>query len=247
MINDENINEEQISFNRSYEYDEYEDEEEEELIEELPVNFKEIKLFNFDKSHEENFEDDSEIKYILIKVEKDSKFGMVDDNYSFDTMITPQSKCCINFEKAEGYGGLEFIPIDFDSIFGIRFTSFMKYNSDFFNCDERVIFEALLIKFKAFDFKPFYWSKEVMFKETGIKKDRATKIIERFVSLNIVSKEVRKSMVNNRQQQITYYTVNSDSILELTHQIYNERDWRIVDADLEKYLVPTRSINRRLR
>lgn len=244
MYNHENLNEEQIPYKGSYEF---ENEKEEEFSEELPINFKEIKLFDFNKSHEENFEEDSEIKYILIKVEKDSKFAMVDDNYSFDTMITSQSKCCVNFEKAEEYGALEFIPIDYDSIFGLRFTSFMKYNSDFFNCDERVIFEALLIKFKAFDFKPFYWSKEIIFKETGIKKDRATKIMDRFVSLKIVSKEVRQSVVNNRPQQITYYTLNSDSILELKHQIYNERDWSIVDIDLDKYLVPSRHISRRLR
>lgn len=225
---------------------EWDNEEDEKPIQKLPYNFKEIKLFDFNKSHEENFEEDLGTKYILIKVEKGSKFGMVDDNYSFDTMITPQSKCCINFEKAEDYGGVEFIPIDYDSIFGVRFTSFMKYNSNFFNCDERVIFEALLIKFKAFDFKPFYWSKEVIFKETGIKKDRATKIIDRFVGLGIVSKEVRKSVVNNRPQQITYYTLNSDNILELKHQIYNERDWSIADKDLEKYLVPSRHITRRL-
>jgi hypothetical protein len=133
---------------------------------------------------------------------------------------------------------LEYIPIDYDTFFGLRFLSYMGYNSDFFLCDERIMFEALLIKFKYFDFKPFYWSKEMMFKEIGIKKDRANKIIEKFINLGIVSKELVKTSIENRPMQITYYNLDAKKIIYLVPKIYKERENFDLKSQLEKYLMP---------
>lgn len=200
-------------------------------------NVEEVNLYDFTKSYDENFEQDSSDKYMLIRVDKYKSLGIIDPSKNF--LPTPQSKCLIDFDKAEKYNSLEFGLIDYDTIFGTRFTTFIKYNSDFFACDERVLFEGILIKFKAFGFKPFYWSKEVIFKEIGIKKDRATKIINRFVELGIISTEVRKSKIGNRPQQITYYTPHSEKIVDLISEIFKGRDEiQIVENDLEKYLLP---------
>lgn len=202
-------------------------------------NVKEVNLYDFTKSFDENFEHDKSYKYMLIRVDTWKSVGIINPTENF--LPTPQSKCLIDFDKAEEYSSLEFGLIDYDTIFGTRFTTFIKYNSDFFACDERVLFEGILIKFKAFGFKPFYWSKEVIFKETGIKKDRATKIINRFVELGIISTEVRKSKIGNRPQQITYYTPHSDKIIDLVPEIFKGREEiQIVENDLDKYLLPTR-------
>lgn len=198
---------------------------------------REVNLYDFTRSFDENFEQDISDKYMLIRVDHLQSVGFIDPTENF--LPTPQSKCLIDFDKAEKYSSLEFGLIDYDTIFGTRFTTFIKYNSDFFACDERVLFEGILIKFKAFGFKPFYWSKEVIFKETGIKKDRATKIINRFVDLGIITTEVRKSKIGNRPQQITYYTPHSEKILDLIPEIFKGRDEiQIVENDLDKYLLP---------
>lgn len=211
-----------------------EDEEEEE---EREVELTEIDLYDFTKTYDENFESSSGKKYILYEVDEFRTMRVADP--AFSLLPTPQSKCLVDFMKAEEYSSLEFTTVDYDTIFGTRFTTFMKYNSKFFMCDERVMFEVFLIKLKGFGYRPFYWSKEMMFKETGIKKDRATKIISRFVDLGIISIEVKKSMISNRPHQITYFTLNAENIYNLLPQIFEGRDeMQIVENDLKKYLGP---------
>ncbi|GEM_PF-6642571 len=203
------------------------------------TNTREVDLYDFSKSYDENFENGGNKKYILIEVDRMKSANIINPTDNF--LPTPQSKCLIDFDKVEEYSSLEFGLIDYDTLFGTRFTTFIKYNSDFFTCDERILFEAILIKFKAFGYRPFYWSREVIFNEVGIKKDRATKIISRFVELGIISTEVRKSMVGNRPQQITYYTPNSDGIIELIPEIFKGRDdIQVIERDLNKYLLPSR-------
>lgn len=234
LSEDVNFKAEAINVKSEYINDSFEEEEEELYFE---PDIKEIELYDFNKTYDENFATGSSKKYILFEVDKIRNMHVTDP---YDNLFpTPQSKCLVNFDQVEEYSSLEFTAIDYDTLFGTRFTTFIKYNSDFFACDERVLFEGILIKFKAFGYKPFYWSKEVIFKETGIKKDRATKIIDRFVRLGIISTEVRKSKIGNRPQQITYYTPHSEKIIELTPEIFKGREEiQIVIKDLEKYLGP---------
>lgn len=222
-----NSNEENVGTKSSWDYEEDEDE----LREEEPY-LQEIHVYDPCKSKDENFEDGISPKYFLTAVYSS---GIM----SVEEKIPDQfSKVVYDLNKIEEYGSSpEMMIVDYDTIFGLRLTSFIKYNSTFFSCDERVFFEALLIKYKAFGSKPFYWSKEVIFQELGIKKDRATKIINKLKALEILATEVRKSVVNNRPQQITYFIINKSKIMELASEIYKEReDDNIILNDLKKYL-----------
>lgn len=207
------------------------DDEEEELDKQEPF-LKEIHIYDSCKTKDENFEDGISPKYFLTAVYSSGKMS------TEDRIPDQFTKVVYDLNKIEEYGSSpEMMIVDYDTIFGLRLTSFLKYNSNFFSCDERVFFEALLIKHKAFGFKPFYWSKEIIFQELGIKKDRATKIINKMKALEILTTEVRKSVVNNRPQQITYFMINKSKIMELASEIYKEReDDNIMLNDLKKYL-----------
>ncbi len=210
----------------------WDDEEGELVLSEKEPNMQEISLYDPCKSVDENFEKDSSPKHLLVRVE--SKGTCI-----IDTKIPDQfSKVIYDLNRIEEYGSTpEMLIVDFDSIFGLRLTSFIQYNSDFFTCDERVFFEALLIKFKNLNnFKPFYWSKEVIWQELGIKKDRASRIIKRFRELGIISTEVRKSVVNNRPQQVTYFNLHADKIMALLPQIFVDREDSLIKRELKKYL-----------
>lgn len=203
---------------------------------------QEIQLYDPTKTKEENFNDGSGQKYLLISVDR---YGSL----NIDANVPDQfSKVVVDLNTVEEYGLPEFAVVDYDSIFGVRLTSFIKYQSDFFTCDERVFFEALLIKYKAFGHKPFFWSKEVIWKEIGVKKDRATKITKRFIELGILTQEVKKSVLDGRPQQITYYEPIASRIMELIPEMFGERDDDGFIAELEKYLnfKPRNSSNRLL-
>ncbi|QQM28039.1 hypothetical protein [Elizabethkingia sp. M8] len=198
-------------------------------------NTQSINLYDFEKSFDENFKNGEVKKYILLEVRGKDDFSIIKPS----NLPTPQSKIIIDIEAIEKHSNMEFALIDYDTIFGTRFTTFIKYNSDFLACDERVFFEGLLIKYKGFGYKPFYWSKEVIFKETGIKKDRATKIISRFIDLGIISTEIKRSVVSNRPQQITYFCLNADKIFDLIPQLFKDREnIQIVEKNLKEYLSP---------
>lgn len=202
---------------------------------ELPYGYEEIELYDNCKCFDENFKIGKSTKYILIEVSKNNHFTIVNPE---SILPTPQSKCVIDIEKVEEFSSLEFIPIDYETFFGLRFLTFIKYNSDFLLCDERVLFEALLIKFKAFDFKPFFWSKEKIFDEVGIKKDRSTKILDKFLKLGILSKEVKKSFIKNRPMQINYFELDPYKIIELVPKIYMERESINIESKFKEYFLP---------
>lgn len=180
--------------------------------------FQEIKLYDPCKTREENFKDGITEKYFLFGVS-------CNGNISINTQLPDSfSKVVVDLNIIEEHSVPEFAVVDYDCLFGVRMTSFIKYKSNFFTCDERVFFEALLIKYKAFGHVPFFWSKEVIWKEIGVKKDRATKISKRFSELGILNVEVKKSVVNGRPQQITYYEPIANRIIELVPEIFGERD-----------------------
>ncbi len=235
----EKSNLENRNFQYEFENDDFEDDDFEEEIDrysiELPYGYQEIELYDNQKTFDENFEKGNGTKYILIEIGKDKKFSI---GSMASVIPTPQTKCIIDIEKVEDYSSLEIIPVDYDSFFGLRLLSFQKYKSDFFLCDERVMFETFLIKYQRFDFKPFYWSLNKVFEEVGIKKDRATAIIEKFIKLGIASKELVKTQIDNRPQQINYYDLNTDRIIELIPEIYLERDSVNLETEIKKYLIP---------
>lgn len=202
---------------------------------ELPYGYQEIELYDNQKTFDENFEKGKSKKYVLIEIDKNKKFSIAN---IASVIPTPQSKCIIDIEKVEDFGSLEIIPIDYDTLFGLRLLTFQKYKSDFFLCDERVMFEAFLIKYKGFDFRPFYWSLNKVLEEVGIKKDRASAIIEKFIKLGIASKKLVKTQIENRPMQINYFDLNIDRIIELIPEIYLERDSVNLETEIKKYLIP---------
>ncbi len=197
-----------------------------------PQQLQEIELYDPCKTLDENFEDDFQNKYLLISVNKNGSMGI-------ENKIPDQfSKVVVDINKIEEFDLPEFAVIDYDTIFGLRLTSFINYNSDFFTCDERVFFEALLIKYKCFGYKPFHWSREVIWKELGIKKDRVNRIIRKFSDeLNILYPKVIKTTIDGRPRQVTYFGLNAKKILELFPKIYLDKENEVLkETELEKYL-----------
>lgn len=202
---------------------------------EVPEGFEEFQLYDHSLSPDENFEKGHDSKFIMIEVTKDKVLSVKD---STNLLPTPHSKCIIDLKKVTRYSDFEFLPIDYDPFFGVRLLSFINYNSDFFTCDERVMFEFLLIKFKSHNFKPFYWSKEKIYEEAGIKKDRATKILDKFIKLGIITKEVRKSFVDNRPLQINYFDLNAAAIIEIVSEMFIPNEEKNYEQILAAYLRP---------
>ena len=67
------------------------------------------------------------------------------------------------------------------------------------------------------------WVRE-NYEELGIKKDRATKIIKKLISLEIISQKLVKTFIDNRPLQINYYNLNPERILSLIPSIYHEKE-----------------------
>jgi len=201
--------------------------------EDLEESFQELKLYNHDISFEENFQQDNTSKYILIKV---NPSGSMDVN----NVLSPNDKIVVNMRDYDQFN-FDMYFVDYDTIFGTRFLTFIKYDSNFFVCDERVFFEALLIKYKKSSFTSFYWSKERIFKELGIKKDRAEKIISRFKELGIISVEKKTRSFEGKPQQVNYFFLHPEKVIELLPKIFADEneEWVFpLHRDIKKYLKP---------
>lgn len=197
---------------------------------------KQLDLYDFNKSYSENFENHKGSKYILIEVRNEVFMRVVNPEIN---LPNPSWKCLVNKDSVENFDSLpEFTIWDYESIFGIRLTSFIQY-SDFLSCDEIVMFEALLIKSYRFGFKTFYWSLKVLKEEIKIKEDRAESIIKRFKKEGIIAKtEVRKTQIKGKPRQVTYFTLNYKGIKELLPKIYNQEHLEQCIKDIEVYINP---------
>lgn len=196
---------------------------------------KEISLYDHKLTREDNFAD-CNTKYVLFKVDRNGEFGVADKD---NVIPCPQTKCVVNLSTIEDYAEeFTFMPVAYSSFMGVELLNFKRYNSDFFTCDERVFFIALLVKYKSFNFKSFYWSKEEIFKDVGIKKDRVNKIIKKFSQLGILSTELVKTQINGRPMQITYFDIIGGEIIDLLPKILHEDDEFNMSNDIEKYLKP---------
>lgn len=204
------------------------------------IKFKEMSLYDFTITKEDNFVDNDE-KYVFFKVTKEGEFGVLDKE---NIIPCPLAKCLVNLSSLEDVAEeFTFMPVAYNSFMGVDVLNFMKYDSNFFTCDERVFFITLLVKFKSFDFKPFFWSKEKMFQEIGIKKDRASKIIKKFKELGFLSTELVKTKIDGRPMQVNYFDIDGGKIIDLLPQILlsdEDEDGNIyTQPDIEKYLKPS--------
>jgi len=208
-----------------------------EYSEDFEERSEKIELYNHDITLEENFQENNNPKYILVKVTEDGSMAVENNTPS----LTPFDKIVVNMNVYD-YSAFENYMIDYDTIFGTRLLTFMKYDSNFFVCDERVFFEALLIKYKKSDFTSFYWSKEKIFKEVGIKKDRSEKIISRFKELEIISVEKKTRTFEGKPQQVNYFFLHPEKVIELLPKMFGEEDEENFifpgHRDIQKYLKP---------
>lgn len=196
----------------------------------------EVQLYDMSLNSEENFKDGVKTKYLLLPVTENG----FEDCKSFTPLLHAGGKIILNKDKARqnmDYIGDTFV-IDYNSMFGVRLLNFQKYNSTFFSCDERVFFETLIIKFHAFDFKPFFISYNEIFRELGIKKDRVHSISKKFQNLGFLKTKIVTRYIEKGPSQITYYFLNVDKIMELIPQIYIGDNSREMDNDIKKYLEP---------
>ena len=191
-----------------------------------------IKIYDDSLTFEENFDDLTDVKYALLPIYKTPSNEEID----FSPLLNAGGKV-ITSKDFESHD-LEYYIVDYDSIFGLRLLSYQRYNSHFFDCQERVFFEALLIKQKSFKYKPFYYSCSEIFKELGIKKDKVYSIQKKFIELGIISTSKKTGIVNNKPAQITYYTINAIRILALVPEIYIEDYQEKAIENLTIYLKP---------
>lgn len=196
----------------------------------------EIKLYDESKQFDENFKDGSVVKYVLLPIYKDKNH----EEKNYTKLLNIGSKTIMNRNKImdKFSEGLNYFVLDYDSIFGLRLLSFQKYKPDFFSCDERVLFETLLIKFHRFKFKEFYYSYNTIYIELGIKRDKAKTIVNKFIKLGFLNCRVKTSQINGRQSQITYYSVCANKIIDLVPFIYQTEHQEQVKEELIMYLEP---------
>lgn len=200
--------------------------------EETPFE-EEISLYDQTKTFDENFSDGKKVKFALLPIFKDNP---TNEEKNFTPLLYAGGKIVLKREELFTHYGENnsFLMIDYHSIFGIRLLSFQRY-TDFFLCDERVLFETLIIKFRSFGFKEFYYSYPRIYDELGIKETRAKTIIKRFIDLGITSKRVKQHFVNERASQVSYYKLDLKKIVKLLPKIFDKEHIENVEKDIEKY------------
>ncbi|CAA0204519.1 hypothetical protein [Tenacibaculum maritimum] len=194
-----------------------------------------LKLYDFDMSFGENFLDNEDDKHIVIRISlKDNKVDLVLDKSS---ICVSSPKDLMHISK------LSFLAWDYDSIFGTRYNVFKKYDKDFFDCQERVLFEALIIRFKRNHFKPFRWEKTKIGMELGIKRNKRDNIIRRFTQLGIIkSALVRQIRKGDKFSNSYFFDLDTEKIIELLPKIFSEFDFKKVESNLITYFRPDLNI-----
>ncbi|MFL0070082.1 hypothetical protein [Tenacibaculum maritimum] len=196
-------------------------------------NKKELKLYDFSKNFNDNFMDDED-KHIVIKIsKKDNEISVLPDPYSF---------CVSEPNKLIDINELKYMVWDYDTIFGVRYNIFKLYNHEFFDCQEIVFFNALLIKFKRNKFKQFRWEKTKIGYELKINRRKLNSMIKKFKELGIIKSTVCKSHkfpIKGVYANATYFKLDCDKIYELLPKILSEFDYEKMEGDLYRYLAPT--------
>lgn len=96
----------------------------------------------------------------------------------------------------------------------VNIQKLQRYNFDFFSLEEVILFEYLVIKGKAFQFKPFYHSSATIAKETGIKRNKLDSILKKFQGLQLIKVELKG------YPKVKHFLVNYPVIPSLFGKIY---------------------------
>lgn len=113
----------------------------------------------------------------------------------------------------------------------INIQKLQRYNYNFFNCEEVVFFEYMVVKGMAFKkHTEFFHSSETIRQETGIKKHSLNTIIKKFIDLEIISIEVKG------MPKVKNFTVHFPKIVELFPEIYLLSENGQLQPDFSKHL-----------
>jgi hypothetical protein len=113
----------------------------------------------------------------------------------------------------------------------INIQKLQRYNYDYFNCEEVVFFEYIVVKGMAFKKKTeFFHSSETIRKETGIKKHSLNSIISRFEDLGIISTEIKG------MPRVKHFKVHFPKIVELLPKIYQLSENGKLYSNFSKHL-----------
>lgn len=181
------------------------------------------RLYDPDKSKDDNFAEKR--NYFLLRMDKNN-LRLEDPRRLFDQKTKYLTKVDDIFE----YGNsLETVFVDTfeNSLHAVYLKKFKKYNTAFFDCEERVFFEALLIKHRAFTGE-FTWSIQQCEKELGIKRFRRKSIIKKFIDLGILETNVIPLPLDE-MKGITQFSVNVQRVIDLLPEIYDSKQ-----TDLEE-------------
>lgn len=96
----------------------------------------------------------------------------------------------------------------------VNIQKLQRYNFNFFSLEEVIFFEYLVIKGKAFLFKPFYHSSSTIAAETGIKRNKLESIIKKFQGLHLIKVELKG------YPKVKHFLVNYSVIPSLFDKIY---------------------------
>ena len=201
--------------------------------------FFEVPIYDFEKTKEENLKTGT--KYLLVPISSDG-FGKVEN----EQLLSEFTKIVLKQDELFSCDsmGQDLIVVDYATMFGLRLNRFKNYNSDYFKCDERVLFEFLVMKNKYFGFKPFFLSFQDIYREMGIRKDRAVTIVKKFKKLEFLESEVVSVFIDGQPRQVTYYTLDTAKIIDLLPKIYYEEVEEEIKHDILKYLKPSvRAVN----
>ena len=194
----------------------------------------EIELFDNSISYQENFQDGKDVKYLLVPIYSHEKYK----SNNFTNLFNAGGKIII--PKSTNKGKIKitnYLIVDFEPIFGLRWKMFKRYKTDF-SSDERLVYELLLIKFKHFEYKEFFMSYNDILKELGIRETRARTIIKNFEKNRIITKRVKLEKFNNNPSKRTYYTLNPREILKFQDKIIHSDFIEEVTTELKLYLEP---------
>tara|TARA_B100000768_G_C11178346_1_gene331837 strand:- start:21 stop:863 length:843 start_codon:yes stop_codon:yes gene_type:complete len=97
----------------------------------------------------------------------------------------------------------------------INILKYQVYNFNFFNCQEIVLYETLVILGgKSFKNKEFFHSTQTIADKTGIKRHSVDKILKKFKEHGIIEYQIKG------MPKVKYITLLWDNIMELLPEIY---------------------------
>lgn len=142
----------------------------------------------------------------------------------------------------ETYGqNLEYVNVEEDHYNPITFKilRLKEYNFDFLKLQEVIILNALLVKYKSFKQKPFYFTRDAVKEELGIGKSVYNNALNKFVKLEII--RIKKSKKKGNKFPTKYIDFSKSKIKKLIPKIWDLDKHAFPDDikyALDKFLLP---------